>query len=114
MGLITVDAEKCIHNGYCLEGYPFRLLGMKTERSLPTPKEIEVWSAEARFINCGHCMAVCPLGALTPLGSSHGLMASPGVRDPAKTSSMRIFARLRQTADRNSTHFSCRPSRVRR
>jgi nitroreductase len=27
-------------------------------------------------------MAVCPVGALTLLGSSHGMMASPGVQDP--------------------------------
>jgi len=63
MGLITVDAEKCIHCGTCLEECPFRLLEMKTESSLPTPREIEVRSAEERCINCGHCMAVCPVGA---------------------------------------------------
>jgi Fe-S-cluster-containing hydrogenase component 2 len=82
MGLITVDAEKCIYCGSCLEECPFRLLEMKTESSLPTPKEIEVRSAEERCINCGHCMAVCPVGALTLHGSSHGLMASPGVQSP--------------------------------
>ena len=70
MGLITVHAEKCIQCGSCLEECPFRLLEMKTESSPPTPKEIEVRSAEERCINCGHCMAVCPVGALTLLGSS--------------------------------------------
>ncbi|MBW1744135.1 MAG: 4Fe-4S binding protein, partial [Deltaproteobacteria bacterium] len=82
MGLITVDAEKCTHCGNCLEECPFRLLEMKTKGSLPTPKEIEVRSAEERCINCGHCMAVCPVGALTLHGSSHGLIASPGEQRP--------------------------------
>ena len=82
MGLITVDEEKCIYCGSCLEECPFRLLEMKTENSLPTPKEIEVRSAEKRCINCGHCMAVCPVGALTLNGTSHGLMASPGIQSP--------------------------------
>ena len=46
MGLITVDAEKCTHCGTCLEECPFRLLEMKTESSLPAPKEIEVRSVQ--------------------------------------------------------------------
>ncbi len=74
MGLITVDAEKCTYCGNCLEECPFRLLEMKTKKSLPTQKEIEVRTAEERCVNCGHCMAVCPVGALTLHGSSHGLM----------------------------------------
>jgi len=82
MGLITVDAEECTLCGNCLEECPFRLLEMKTKKSLPTPKEIEVRSAEERCINCGHCMAVCPVGALTLHGSSHGLMGTPGVQSP--------------------------------
>ncbi len=82
MGLITVDADKCTYCGSCLEECPFRLLEMKTKKSLPTPKEIEVRSAEERCVNCGHCMAVCPVGALTLHGASHGLVASPGAQTP--------------------------------
>jgi len=55
---------------------------MKTESSLPTPREIEVRTAEERCINCGHCMAVCPVGALTLHGSSHGVIGTPGAQDP--------------------------------
>ena len=82
MDLITVDADKCTHCGSCLDECPFRLLEMKTEDSLPSPKKIEVRSAEERCVNCGHCMAVCPVGALTLHGSSHGIMGTPGEQRP--------------------------------
>jgi len=83
MDLIDVDAEKCTYCGNCLDECPFRLLEMKTKKSLPTTIEIEVRSAEERCINCGHCMAVCPVGALTLNGSPHGVTAPPpGVQNP--------------------------------
>ncbi len=84
MALITVDAEKCTPCGNCREECPFCLLEMKTKSSLPTPKEIEVRSAQQRGINCGHSIAVCPVGALTLHGLSHGLMGSPGVQSPGE------------------------------
>jgi len=80
MSLITVDAEKCTLCGDCLEECPFRLLEMKTRSSLPTPREIEVRSAEERCINCGHCMAVCPTGALTLHCTSRELSSGAPVR----------------------------------
>jgi len=64
MSLITVDPDKCVLCGSCLDECAFRLLEMKTEDSLPTPREIEVRSAQERCINCGHCVAVCPTDAL--------------------------------------------------
>jgi len=72
MGLITVDAEKCTHCGNCLEECPFRLLEMKTESSLPAPKEIEVlpgneivckegWTKEDDEVRCSPEYGVFPL-----------------------------------------------------
>jgi nitroreductase/ferredoxin len=89
MELITVDAEKCILCGACLEECPFRLLEMKTKSSLPSPREIKVRSAEERCVNCGHCMAVCPKGALTLHGGTHGLMGTPGVQSPDNCAQIR-------------------------
>jgi len=65
MDLITVDTDKCDYCGTCLDECPFRLLEMKTKDSHPSPREIEVRSAQERCVNCGHCVAVCPNGALT-------------------------------------------------
>jgi len=82
MGLLTIDADKCTHCGTCLEECPFRLLEMKTSDDLPSPKEIEVRSAEERCINCGHCMAVCPAGALTLNCAFHSGMGAPASQNP--------------------------------
>ena len=46
MSLITVDADKCVLCGSCLDECAFSLLEMKTGDSLPTPREIEVRSAQ--------------------------------------------------------------------
>ncbi len=80
MSLITVDADKCVFCGNCLDECAFSLLEMKTEDSLPTPREIEVRSAQERCINCGHCVAVCPAGALTLHPTPHPY---PGFPPPA-------------------------------
>jgi nitroreductase/NAD-dependent dihydropyrimidine dehydrogenase PreA subunit len=82
MSLITVDPDICTLCGNCLDECPFRLLEMKTESSFPSPREIEVRSAEERCINCGHCMAVCPTGALTLHAASHGPGGGPVIQNP--------------------------------
>jgi len=82
MSLITVDADKCVLCGSCLDECPFRLLEMKTGDSLPAPREIEVRSAQERCVNCGHCVAVCPTDALTLHPTPHG---HPYFPPPAST-----------------------------
>ena len=77
MSLITVDADSCTLCGDCLDECPFSLLEMKTEDSLPTPREIEVRSAQERCINCGHCVAVCPTDALTLHPTPHTVPGFP-------------------------------------
>ena len=65
MSLITVDSDICTLCGNCLDECPFRLLEMKTENSFPTPREIEVRSAEERCVNCGACVGQCLPKAIT-------------------------------------------------
>ena len=57
--MITVDPQKCCHDGLCLNDCPMSLLEMKN--NLPAFRE----NAEKDCIACGHCMAVCPKGALS-------------------------------------------------
>jgi nitroreductase/ferredoxin len=78
MSLVAVDPDKCIYCGRCLEECPFALLEMKTEDSLPTPRSIEVRSAQERCINCGHCAAVCPTAALTAFPIPHSTIPGAG------------------------------------
>jgi nitroreductase/NAD-dependent dihydropyrimidine dehydrogenase PreA subunit len=71
MSLVSVDPNKCIFCGACLDECPFRLLEMKTADSLPTPRATGERSAQERCINCGHCAVVCPADALTVYPTPH-------------------------------------------
>ena len=77
MSLVSVDPDKCIYCQACLGECPFALLEMKTPDSIPTPRAIDMRSAHERCIDCGHCAAVCPTGALTVYPIPHSTV--PGV-----------------------------------
>jgi nitroreductase/NAD-dependent dihydropyrimidine dehydrogenase PreA subunit len=54
-----VDENKCVRDGLCAEDC--RLIEMRDPDSFPTP----ISGAEELCVHCGHCVAVCPTGALT-------------------------------------------------
>lgn len=60
MSLFTIDREKCGRDGICAAECPVGIIGMPGEGGFPSP----VAGAESLCINCGHCVAVCPRGAL--------------------------------------------------
>jgi len=65
MQLFYVDAEKCNRDGLCIRECPFYLLrpgGDKVPEMVP--------GAEGGCLRCGHCLAVCPTGAVTLDGTS--------------------------------------------
>ncbi len=55
-----VDSEKCNRDGICVEACGRRLIEMEGADSVPTL----IAGVEELCINCGHCVAVCPSGAL--------------------------------------------------
>lgn len=68
MSLFEVDKEKCKRDGICVAECPFRLIEQRDELPVPTPVE----GAEDLCIGCGHCVAVCPHGALSLAGMKPG------------------------------------------
>jgi len=58
--LFYVDPEKCNRDGICVEACGRRLIEMGEADSVPTL----ITGVEELCINCGHCVAVCPSGAL--------------------------------------------------
>jgi nitroreductase/NAD-dependent dihydropyrimidine dehydrogenase PreA subunit len=66
MSLFVVDQEKCKKDHICVDECPAKIIVMKDKDTPPVP----VSRAEEFCIQCGHCVAVCPYGAL-----SHKAMA---------------------------------------
>lgn len=60
MPSLLIDGDKCNGCGMCVEECSYWLLQNPDEESPPS----WVDGAEALCINCGHCVAVCPSGAL--------------------------------------------------
>jgi nitroreductase/NAD-dependent dihydropyrimidine dehydrogenase PreA subunit len=61
LSLFAIDQDKCQRDAICAAECPFRLIEMPAGGAFPQP----IATAEEECINCGHCVAVCPHGALT-------------------------------------------------
>jgi nitroreductase/NAD-dependent dihydropyrimidine dehydrogenase PreA subunit len=64
MNTITIDADKCLQDGICVQACPF---GVFTQTEDGTAAVVQ--GAEAGCINCGHCIALCPGAAITVNGT---------------------------------------------
>ncbi|KAF1085795.1 Ferredoxin-1 [Sporotomaculum syntrophicum] len=58
--LLKIDPQKCNHDGICTEVCPLQLITLNIKDNLPIPVE----QAEKQCIRCGHCVVICPTGAL--------------------------------------------------
>lgn len=61
MSLFTIDPKKCKRDEICAAECPAQIIIQADKKSLPTLLE----NGEEFCTNCGHCVAVCPHGALT-------------------------------------------------
>lgn len=61
MGLLIVDESKCQKDGVCARECPMAIIQLKYKESCP----VLMPGAEPYCIRCGHCVAVCPHGALS-------------------------------------------------
>jgi len=64
MPLFEVDPDKCNRDGICVDECPIKIIALKDKDSVPKP----VRGADQLCIHCGHCVAVCPTGALSHQG----------------------------------------------
>jgi len=61
MTLFTIDKDLCLRDGICVAECPNYLIEMTDNEAYPTATA----RAELDCIECGHCVAVCPTGALS-------------------------------------------------
>ena len=64
MAFLTIDETKCKHDGICAAECPRRIITQEDSKSFPKVAEAD----EAYCMACGHCVAVCPHGALSVTG----------------------------------------------
>lgn len=60
MDLISIDAEKCERDSICVRECPTTIIKLKNKESLPQM----IKGGEDFCLRCGHCVTVCPHGAL--------------------------------------------------
>ena len=58
---VIFDYDKCNADGICADVCPRKLIAIDDEDAKPRP----IPEAAELCINCGHCLAVCPTGALS-------------------------------------------------
>ena len=61
MSLITIDQEKCNQDGICVAECPARIIQLNSKEDYPTPTS----DFKDVCLKCGHCVTVCPTGALS-------------------------------------------------
>jgi len=61
MALFSVDPHKCQRDGICVAECPAKIIELADDESFPKP----IAGAEELCIHCGHCVTVCPHGALS-------------------------------------------------
>ena len=64
MTFLTIDENKCKQDGICAAECPRQIITQEDEASFPQVAEAD----EAYCMACGHCVAVCPHGALSVTG----------------------------------------------
>jgi nitroreductase/NAD-dependent dihydropyrimidine dehydrogenase PreA subunit len=61
MSLLIVDESKCKRDGFCARDCPTAIIRLKDKESYPKM----VPGGEQYCLTCGHCVAVCPHGAMS-------------------------------------------------
>jgi nitroreductase/NAD-dependent dihydropyrimidine dehydrogenase PreA subunit len=61
MSLLIVDENKCKQDGFCARDCPTAIIRLKDKESYPEM----VPGGEQYCLTCGHCVAVCPHGAMS-------------------------------------------------
>jgi nitroreductase/ferredoxin len=100
MGLLNIDIKKCKKDGLCVRDCPTTIIRLP-ENGVPSvdPRD------EGSCLECGHCVAVCPHGALSH--TRIPLAASPFIQKDLRISEAQAAQFLRSR--RSVRHFLDKP-----
>jgi len=81
MGLLIIDETKCKKEGICARECPMVIIKLKDGKGFPEM----VPGGEGICNNCGHCVAICPNGALShasvPIEKSPSIQTELGISE---------------------------------
>jgi nitroreductase/NAD-dependent dihydropyrimidine dehydrogenase PreA subunit len=83
MSLVTIDRERCRKDGLCVRVCK-KVFSQKTKDSVP------VVAHEASCNSCGHCVLVCPSGAISQVN------CPPEILHPVRTNLMPSYEQMRE------------------
>jgi len=78
MGLLIIDENKCKKDGFCAQECPAAIIRLEGDGGYPDI----VKGGDIGCIRCGHCVAVCPHGALSHVDIP--IESSPEIREGLK------------------------------
>jgi nitroreductase/NAD-dependent dihydropyrimidine dehydrogenase PreA subunit len=99
MSLLMVDESKCKQDGFCARDCPRAIIRLKDKESYPQL----VPGSETSCLACGHCVAVCPHGALNhkwvPLEDCPSIQKELGINEAQVTQFLRSRRSIRSFKD---------------
>ncbi len=101
MALLTIDESKCKKDGFCVRDCVTAIIQLSDGKGFP---EI-IPGGEAMCLECGHCVAVCPHGALSH--RSIPIDSSPLIKDDLRIGEGQAVQFLRSR--RSIRHFLDKP-----
>ena len=100
MGLLIVDETKCKQDGFCVKDCPRAIIRIKDKESYP---EL-VPGGEQSCLTCGHCVAVCPHGAMShtkvPIEDCSPIQKELVINEPQVVQFLRSRRSIRQFKDK--------------
>lgn len=85
--MVQIDRDKCLHCGACIRDCIVEILKTDSDGVPFLPQELE-----KHCLNCQHCLAVCPAGAVT----CHGVSAADCTSNGELPEAEKMFNLLRQ------------------
>ena len=89
MSLLIIDRDKCKKDGFCARDCPAAVIRLEGDGGFP----VLVRGGEKGCIRCGHCVAVCPHGALSHVDVP--IESSPEIRESLEIDAARAEQFLR-------------------
>jgi nitroreductase/NAD-dependent dihydropyrimidine dehydrogenase PreA subunit len=100
MSLLNVDETKCKRDGFCVRDCPRAIIRIKDQESYPQL----VPGGEQSCMTCGHCVAVCPHGAMShtrvPIEDCSPIQKELVINEPQVVQFLRSRRSTRQFKDK--------------